>query len=533
MEALRPTDPRQVGRYRLTGRLGNGGMGEVFLGQSPGGRPVAVKLIRSDLAENAAFRARFAQEVAAARRVSGIFTAPVVDADPDAEQPWLVTGYVAGPSLTEAVEGSGPLATHAVLSLAAGLAEGLAVIHAAGVVHRDLKPSNVLLAADGPRIIDFGISRALDASRVTGTGSIVGSPGFMSPEQAEGGPVGPSSDIFSLGSVITFASCGEGPFGSGPATVLLYRIVHGTPAIGGVPASISSLITRSLSKEASLRPTAEEFLAQISALADLDSLRGGRHRRPQPVVPPTASDAPATTPAPRVAQPRHDAHDAGWSPTAPSRHQPASALMTPSAAQSAPAIRPEPAAVQPEPPAVAQPTPPTARPSPAQVTPPTARPTPAQVTPPTAELAPVTRRRPRRRPWAISAVVGLLVAAAAAGVVFLLPGHAGGAPRLHHHHYASPQAVVRMYYRDINSHRYRAAWLLGGDKLSRSYRLFVMGYRETKLVVITHLAVDGKTVLVRERAYEVFRAVQIYAMTYTVYDGKIVFGTQHLVSTGY
>ena len=213
VKPLQPRDPQRVGRYQLLGRLGAGGMGQVFLGQSPGGRLVAVKLIRAELAADREFRARFAREVAAARHVSGMFTAAVVDADPDAPQPWLVTAYVPGPSLAEAVDGQGPLPLTSVLTLAAGLAEGLGAIHAEGMVHRDLKPSNVLLASDGPRIIDFGISRAADATALTRADFVVGSPGFMSPEQALGKDVGPASDIFSLGAVLAFAAAGQGPFG--------------------------------------------------------------------------------------------------------------------------------------------------------------------------------------------------------------------------------------------------------------------------------------------------------------------------------
>src|SRR5215470_7724915 len=206
LEELRADDPPQIGPYQLLARLGAGGMGQVFLGRSPGGRLVAVKVIRAELAGDPGFRARFAREVASARMVSGVFTAPVVDADPSAPLPWLVTGYVNGLSLAEAVAGHGALPVASVLALAAGLAEGLGAVHAAGVVHRDLKPSNVLLAADGPRVIDFGISRAVDATHLTSAGMVVGSPGFMSPEQAEGNPVGPASDVFSLGAVLVFAA---------------------------------------------------------------------------------------------------------------------------------------------------------------------------------------------------------------------------------------------------------------------------------------------------------------------------------------
>jgi serine/threonine protein kinase len=240
VDALQPGDPLAVGKYRLLNRLGAGGMGRVYLGTSPGGRLVAVKLIRPELADDPDFRRRFAQEVHAARRVGGIFTAPVVDADPDGPQPWLVTAYVDGPSLAEAVVAQGPMPVDSVLILAAGLAEGLGAVHAAGVVHRDLKPSNVLLAGDGPHIIDFGISRAIDAAALTNASGVVGSPGFMSPEQAEGHPVGPAADIFSLGGVLAFAATGEPPFGAGSASALLYRVVYGTAATGSVPAELRS-----------------------------------------------------------------------------------------------------------------------------------------------------------------------------------------------------------------------------------------------------------------------------------------------------
>ena len=224
---LQPDDPQSIGPYRLVGQLGQGGMGRVFLGVSPGGRPVAVKAIRAELAANPEFRARFGREVAAARRVSGVFTAQVVDADVDGPVAWMATAYVPGPSLAEAVDTHGPLPEASLLALAAGLAESLNAIHAVGVVHRDLKPSNVLLAEDGPRVIDFGISRAAESTMLTQAGLVVGSPGFMSPEQAMGSDVGPPSDIFNLGAVLAFAATGEGPFGTGTTAALLYRVVHG------------------------------------------------------------------------------------------------------------------------------------------------------------------------------------------------------------------------------------------------------------------------------------------------------------------
>ena len=232
---LQPGDPQAIGPYRVVGQLGQRGMGRVYLGVSPGGRPVAVKAIRAEMAADPQFRTRFGREVAAARRVSGVFTAQVVDADVDGPVAWMATAYVPGPSLADAVESHGPLPEASLLALAAGVAESLSAIHAAGVVHRDLKPSNVLLAEDGPRVIDFGISRAVESTAVTQAGLVLGSPGFMSPEQAAGNEVGPPSDIFSLGAVLAFAAAGEDPFGSGPTAALLYRVVHGTrPGPGAV-----------------------------------------------------------------------------------------------------------------------------------------------------------------------------------------------------------------------------------------------------------------------------------------------------------
>jgi serine/threonine protein kinase len=260
-DELQPGDPERIGPYRLRGRLGAGGMGRVYLGLSPGGRAVAIKVIRAELAQDPEFRARFRREVAVARTVSGLYTAPVLDADADGPEPWLATAYVPGPSLADAVSQHGPLPPASVLMLAAGLAEGLSAIHAAGVVHRDLKPANVLLAGDGPRVIDFGISRAGEASALTHTGLVVGSPGFMSPEQAEGREVGPASDVFSLGAVLAFAATGQGPFGSGSTPALVYRVVHNPPDLDLVPAGIRPLVERCLAKDPALRPTAAALLA--------------------------------------------------------------------------------------------------------------------------------------------------------------------------------------------------------------------------------------------------------------------------------
>ena len=256
-----------MGPYRLVGQLGQGGMGRVYLGVSPGGRPVAVKAIRAELAADPQFRTRFGREVAAARLVSGVFTAQVVDADVDGPVAWMATAYVPGPSLAEVVQSRGPLPAASLLKLAAGLAESLSAIHTAGVVHRDLKPSNVLLAEDGPRVIDFGISRAAaEATALTQTGLVSGSPGFMSPEQAMGNEVGPPSDIFNLGAVLAFAATGEGPFGTGTTAALLYRVAHGAPNLDRVPPAVRPLVERCLAKDPGQRPTAAGLLDAVGAL---------------------------------------------------------------------------------------------------------------------------------------------------------------------------------------------------------------------------------------------------------------------------
>ncbi|MET8975920.1 protein kinase [Streptomyces sp. NPDC004539] len=253
-------DPEVVGPYRLSARLGAGGMGAVYLSHTPGGHPVAVKTVRPELAENPEFRRRFRQEVEAAQRVQGFYTAPVLDHDVESERPWLVTAYVAGPSLAEAVGRHGPLPLPSVLLLLAGIAEALSAIHGADVVHRDLKPSNVLLAADGPRVIDFGIARASDATALTGTGVSPGTPAFMSPEQAAGKPVTPASDVFSLGQIAVFAATGKGAYGDGSAHALLYRVVHQTPDLTGLPPELA-FIARCLDKEPGNRPTPAEVIA--------------------------------------------------------------------------------------------------------------------------------------------------------------------------------------------------------------------------------------------------------------------------------
>ncbi|MFD0898953.1 serine/threonine-protein kinase [Actinomadura sediminis] len=267
MEGLRPGDPRQVGPYRLESRLGGGGMGQVYLGRFRSGRPVAVKIVRPEFAGDAGFRRRFALEVEAARRVGGFFAAQVVDADPDADPPWLVTAYIPGPSLHAAVERHGPLPATALGVLGAGLAEGLAAVHACDLVHRDLKPSNVLLADDGPRVIDFGIARALDATAHTLTQGVVGTPSFMSPEQANGEAAGPPSDVFALGSVLVFAATGRGPFGAGPALAILRRVIDEEPDLTGLTGALRETVAACLAKDPDDRPTVAEVLDRLAAPA--------------------------------------------------------------------------------------------------------------------------------------------------------------------------------------------------------------------------------------------------------------------------
>ncbi|MFJ5921244.1 PQQ-binding-like beta-propeller repeat protein [Kitasatospora sp. NPDC092948] len=264
MQPLDGMDPRQVGPYALVGRLGAGGMGAVYLGRSVGGRAVAVKVVRPELAEDAEFRQRFRQEVAAARRVSGAFTAPVVDADPEAALPWMATAFVPGLALRQAVERHGPLPVATVRTLAAGLAEALGEVHGAGLIHRDLKPGNVLLALDGPHVIDFGISRAADAEGLTTTGSVIGSAPYMSPEQALGEPLTPAADVFSLGSTVAYAALGRNLFGEGAGAAVLFRIVNTEPELGELPADLRTLVAACLAKNPAHRPTPRQLVAHVA-----------------------------------------------------------------------------------------------------------------------------------------------------------------------------------------------------------------------------------------------------------------------------
>ncbi|MFF4422233.1 serine/threonine-protein kinase [Streptomyces sp. NPDC001549] len=235
LTALSADDPHEIGGYRLHARLGSGGMGVVYLAYTPGGRHIALKAVRREFATDPEFRERFAQEVASARRIHGLFTAQVVDSGEDDRTPWLATAYVPGPSLHQVVQRHGPLPVRTVLLLIAGIAEALQEIHRAGVVHRDLKPANVLVAGDGPRVIDFGIARAADAAALTGVGLRIGTAAFMAPEQALGHPVTPATDVFALGALAGFVAGGVPPFGNGPESGALYRVVHEHPDLGRIP----------------------------------------------------------------------------------------------------------------------------------------------------------------------------------------------------------------------------------------------------------------------------------------------------------
>lgn len=263
MEPLDTKDPGFIGPYRLLARLGEGGMGRVYLGMSAGRRVVAVKVIHADHARDSEFRERFKIEVAAAKKVQAAFTAPVIDAGEDDDPPWLVTSLVEGPSLADVIKSQGPLPSEPVWRLVAGLAEALAAVHACGIVHRDVTPGNVLLAIDGPRLIDFGLARALGSSNMTATGIVIGTPAFLSPEHVRGHPVGPASDVFSLGSLLVFAATGAGPFGSGEPIEVLGRIMAGEPDFRGLRGQLLEVATACLAAEPADRPRPAEIIQSV------------------------------------------------------------------------------------------------------------------------------------------------------------------------------------------------------------------------------------------------------------------------------
>ncbi|KUJ66055.1 serine/threonine protein kinase [Streptomyces albus subsp. albus] len=309
-QPLRADDPPVVAGYRLAARLGAGGMGRVYLSHTQGGRPVAIKVVRPELADDPAFRRRFSREIKAAQRVRGAYTAELIDADPDGVPPWLATLYVPGPSLAEAVARGGPLPVPAVLWLVAGVAEALQVIHGAGIVHRDLKPSNVLLAADGPRVIDFGISLAADITSHTTTGAAVGTPQYMAPEQAFAGEVTAATDVFALGQTAAFAALGEPLYGDGPAVSVLYRIVHEAPDLSRLPEQLRPLVARCLAVDPAERATPAEVVEWCRQRlgGDADAGAGPAVWRevtgPEVLVPPPVADPTPAHTLPLVARPR-------------------------------------------------------------------------------------------------------------------------------------------------------------------------------------------------------------------------------------
>ncbi|MER5962952.1 serine/threonine-protein kinase [Streptomyces sp. NPDC002057] len=293
-----------IGRYVIEHKLGEGGMGTVYLARSRGGRAVAVKVARPELAADPSFRARFRAEVQAARQVGGFHTAQVVDADPDAEAPWLATAYIPGPTLSALVTAEGPMGEGRLRSLGAALAEALEAIHACGLVHRDLKPGNIVMAPDGPRVLDFGIARAVESTRLTATGAAFGTPGYLAPEQALGEQVTGAADVFALGAVLVAAAGGR-PFGDGTPMGLMYRAVHEAPDLASVPEALRGLVGRCLAKNPYERPTPEEILDALGEVRDAEGeVRDAVVRTPPTPVPtPTPVDAPPAYPAPSAPAP--------------------------------------------------------------------------------------------------------------------------------------------------------------------------------------------------------------------------------------
>ncbi|MEU2946973.1 serine/threonine-protein kinase [Nocardiopsis alba] len=306
MDPLHPTDPPQVGRYRLTARLGSGGMGQVYLARTASGRKLVIKVVRPELASEDGFRTRFAREAEAARRVGGFHTAQIVDADPEADPPWIATAHIPGLTLAQAVREHGPLDPPALRILAAGLAEGLDAIHRCGLVHRDLKPANIILAADGPRIIDFGVARPMDADSMTTHGTVFGTLPYMSPEQTESSRVGPASDVFSLGTVLAFAATGTGPFTGGTMAETLRRLLGPTPDPGEIDPPLRALILECWNHDPGRRPTPDLILARFETDDLHSSWPSSRFAAPEestalPSKPPGSTDSGQAPPFPSAA----------------------------------------------------------------------------------------------------------------------------------------------------------------------------------------------------------------------------------------
>ncbi|MER5308113.1 ABC transporter substrate-binding protein [Streptomyces sp. NPDC002773] len=312
LHPLLSSDPSSLAGYRLLGRLGAGGMGVVYLGRTENGELAAVKVTHADQADQPDFRARFRREVEAARRVSSPWAVPVIGADPDAPEPWMATAFVPGPSLGEAVTAHGPLPERSVRLIGWAVARALAAVHTAGLVHRDVKPGNVLLAVDGPRLIDFGIARATGETALTATDMVVGTPGFLAPEQAEAraDAIGPPADVFSLGCLLAYAATGRPPFGTGAVDALMYRTVHDAPDLAGVPAGLVELVGACLAKDPAARPTAAEIGVRLTE----DAPATGAGWLPDPVVRTIAERS-----ARMLALPEIDATHTGPAPDGPPR----------------------------------------------------------------------------------------------------------------------------------------------------------------------------------------------------------------------
>lgn len=304
-------DPRVVGPYTLRARLGEGGMGVVYLADGPDG-PVALKVVRRLLAADETFRTRFRREVLSARRVSGRGVVQLLDADTESDRPYLAMAYVEGPTLLDEVTTSGPLRGDRLRALAVALAEAVGTIHRAGVTHRDLKPGNVLLTQDQPVVVDFGVATATEATSITVVGTVMGSPGWMAPEQVTGGPPSPAMDVFALGTLVAWAATGQNPFGTGRPEAVAYRIIHDEPDLDGVPDDLAEIVRGALAKDPEARPSADEVLARLlgdapqsppEALAADATALLARTWVQTPVQPPAPPPAPLAAPAPRPATP--------------------------------------------------------------------------------------------------------------------------------------------------------------------------------------------------------------------------------------
>ncbi|MGW0752515.1 protein kinase domain-containing protein [Streptomyces sp. NPDC002587] len=383
MKPLETGDPTSVGegRYRLVGRLGQGGMGVVYLGRSQSGRAVAVKVVRPELSTEPGFKRRFADEVAAARRVGGFHTAPVVDADPDGDPAWLVTAFVPGPTLQAVLARVGSLPLDTLTVLAAGLAEALEAIHRAGVIHRDLKPANIIIAEDGPRVIDFGIARALDGTALTQTGLQIGTPGFLAPEQLTSGAVTPAVDMFALGVVLTQAAGGS-PFGDGPSAARHYKVVHEEPDLTAVPGELREAVAACLSKDPAARPTPSAFLGGLTIRHPagdcwLPDAATQLLPRQEPEAPPVRPAEPRDARAPEGSSPGPDAVQvAGAEPRTEQPRTVTSAVGTGPAAPPSPSTSPSPSTT-PTPKPMPSPSPtPTPSPSPSPTFSPSPTPSP-------------------------------------------------------------------------------------------------------------------------------------------------------------